>query len=167
MILNYCANCLKLLDKAARRSKKDNEKEDKAMEAGRHIAEGSDKCSDLLTIVNWKSHRRRELLCGNLPGELKIALDCARSESDVTGKIEALCKLKGVGVPMASAILTAMYPKEYTVIDVRALDTLEVRSPKKLEKIYPAYNAFCIETAKDLNMSLRAFDRAIWKAGTA
>ena len=41
-------------------------------------------------------------------------------------RLEALLRLKGVSVPMASAALTLLYPKRYGVIDIRVWQLLYV-----------------------------------------
>ncbi len=137
------------------------------MAAGREIAGGSNAVAPLERIANWKSARRRALLWANEEHELQIALDVARGEASANEKIEALAKLKGVGVPMASAILTAINPEQYTVLDVRALDALGARGKINRRGIYSYYLNFCFEQAAACEMTLRDFDRALWKAGAA
>lgn len=165
--LSLCAACLVELNKAAVRSKKAKEKEKRALGAGVQIAVGRNDFELLEQIAEWKSPRRRALLKENSQSARQEALDVARSSAGVSAKIEALCQLQGVRVPMASAILTAIDPFNYTVIDVRALDTLGVHVSVNLAKLYPSYLEFCAQKAKSYGMSLRDFDRALWKAGSA
>lgn len=165
--LDLCMNCLCLLNDAACRSKSGIAREKAAMDAGAEIANGSNDVRHLETIANWKSARRRALLRRNSEGATMAALDVARSGAEAAEKIRVLKSLDGVGVRMGSAILTAMYPERYTVIDVRALDSLGVRGHVDDFSLYPAYLEFCIATAADLGMPLRDFDRALWKAGAA
>ncbi len=165
--LQFCRKCLGLLNQAVVRSTKDKDKEEKAIEAGKTIRKGEGNRRTLEVIFDWKSHRPKRWLAENEDDEIEAALNLARSDADLGEKIAALVKIKGVGVPMASAILTAMYPDRYTVIDVRALDTLGFRDRSNLERLYPEYLAYCRSKSTELGMSLRAFDRAIWMEGSA
>ena len=165
--LNLCINCLSFLNDAASRSKSGMAREKAAMDAGIELANGSNDVRHLETIAHWKSARRRALLQKNSERVLMAALDIARSSADASEKIRVLKSLDGVGVRMGSAILTAMYPERYTVIDVRALDSLGVRGHVDDFSLYPVYLEFCIATAADLGMPLRDLDRALWKAGAA
>ncbi len=162
--LRACENCLRLLDAAVRGSENYG-KEQLAFEAGAKIARGSNEASLLSQIADWKSPRRKALLKRNSSTSLRVALDVARIESIPSVAILALCRLEGVGIPMASAILTAIRPKEFTVIDVRALNSLGLKNRTINKHLYSQYLEFCLRKSQELGMSLRSFDRALWKLG--
>ncbi len=63
---------------------------------------------------------------------------------------------------MASAILTAMDPERYTVLDVRALEALGVKDGDDID-LYVAYVEACRRLAKQYGVTLRDFDRANWQ----
>lgn len=142
---------------------KNIEKENRALDAGQRIREGEYGTDNLMMIVEWKSPRPKPLVRAN-PNEdvedaLRTMVDC---EDDRTC-VASLTKLRGVQVPMASAILTAFNPNRFTVIDVRALETLGARQPSPTIDHYLVYLEFCRGTAKKLGVSLRDFDRALWQ----
>ena len=98
--------------------------EKNTFDAGIAIREGSRTPATLQKIVHWKSPRIVPLFDKNSTEEVKAALDVAVSHITVAEAMAALIKLQGVGVPVASAILAAIYPDRYTVIDFRALEAL-------------------------------------------
>jgi len=75
--------------------------------------------------------------------------------------VKALTKLAGVKLKMASAILTAMLPRLYTVCDFRASHALGVKDSRACGSI--AYLAPCREMAARYGVSLPDFDRANWQ----
>jgi hypothetical protein len=157
---------MRQLNAAALRDEKARARESEAFVAGKKLANGGHDVEWLVQIAQWKSPRRRELLGQNSDDKRRQALTVARSAVGPETKIEALESLQGVGVRMASAILTAMDPLNYLVIDVRALDALGMRGAMATAKLYAHYLTFCRETSRAFGMPLRDFDRALWKAGT-
>jgi len=74
-----------------------------------------------------------------------------------------LTGLRGVGTPMASAILTALDQEQYTVIDFRALEALGVANAQAdLEFYIRHYLPECKRLASEAGVSLRTLDRALW-----
>lgn len=143
--------------------------EKNTFDAGIAIREGDRTPATLQKIVHWKSPRIVPLFDKNSTEEVKAALDVAVSHITVAEAMAALIKLQGVGVPVASAILAAIYPDRYTVIDFRALEALGYSDVT----FYVAYLDFCRDLAKQ-NMvpaqtdrpaptKLRALDRALWQ----
>jgi hypothetical protein len=66
-------------------------------------------------------------------------------------------------VPVASAILTAIDPERYTVIDFRALEALGNKSNDRTVNFYLAYLDACRQLAQEHQVSLRDLDRALWQ----
>jgi hypothetical protein len=66
-------------------------------------------------------------------------------------------------VPVASAILTAIDPKRYTVIDFRALEALGIKRASPSVDFYLDYLKHCRQLAKTHRVSLRDLDRALWQ----
>jgi hypothetical protein len=145
--------------------------EREAFEAGTAILNGDRSIDSLATIVRWKSPRVVHHLKENPPEVIGAALDVAVHNSNLRDALSALQGLKGVGLPMASAILTAIYPDRYTVIDFRALEALDYAI--RGNDFYIAYLEFCRSLArsgviaaqegKPAPTALRALDRALWQ----
>jgi hypothetical protein len=137
--------------------------DDREMEqAGKRIAGGQFSRANLETVCRWKSPRRLDLLVKNTDAEIEQALKLALNAADVKSAVNALLPLPGVGVKMASAILTAIDPKRYTVLDFRALEALGVEDSEDLN-LYVQYVEACRNMAKENGVSLRDFDRANWQ----
>jgi thermostable 8-oxoguanine DNA glycosylase len=84
-------------------------------------------------ICMWKSARQKQRYLKN-KGIVEEASKKAFAEKDERQQMEMLCKLDGVGIPTASALLTVVWPEEYAVIDIRCLEILEERFGQKLGK---------------------------------
>ena len=96
--------------------------------AGRRIAVGECTRENLAIIFEWKTKGRgRSRLARNSTSEIALALRTAAAAKDERAAVEALTSLSGIGVPVASAILAAIDPRAYTIIDFRALHALGVR----------------------------------------
>jgi hypothetical protein len=136
-----------------------------AFAAGKDIAGGNYSRENLNDIVRWKSARRIALLCDNTDEDIARTLQFATAPSTSEGSaVEVLDNLRGVGVPVASAILTAINPLRYTVIDFRALESLGVAKwPKGSIAYYVAYLSACRDLARQYNKPLRTLDRALWQ----
>jgi len=84
---------------------------------------------------------------------------------------EGLLELHGVDLPVASAILAAIYPERYTVLDFRALEALG--HARHDVHFYEEYLAFCKRLAESnivspqselpAPTSLRTLDRALFE----
>ena len=134
-------------------------------EAGRRLVNGPFNLADAETIVNWKSPRRMDRFRLNSAKQVEAAIREAieaTEAGDVRRAVKALTRLAGVGVKMASAILTAMFPTLYTVSDFRASAALGQKDSSSLRH-YVAYLAACREMAALYGVSLRDFDRANWQ----
>jgi len=140
------------------------DKERKMEDAGQRIAGGDFSRRNLEIVCEWKSKRRIGLLTENTDAEIKQALKRARATSaaDVKGAVSSLTGLAGVGVKMASAILTAIFPERYTVFDFRALEALGVENTENVDA-YALYLEACRSMAKQYGVKLRDFDRANWQ----
>ena len=165
--LELCASCIRALDRSVLRMASDHGREAKAMEAGRRIRNGSRDIFDLVAIANWKAPRAAHHLKSNTAEGITAALNVATdADVSVEQKVEALDELVGVNVPMASAILTCIYPDAYTVIDTKALDALRLEKPIMSKELFARYLSFCRSAASSLGVELRQLDRALWKSGS-
>src|SRR5258705_13949638 len=80
--------------------------------------------AELLAVCNWKSPRAIRHVRANNSEQVRRATKRALDTRSERGRLEALLSLKGVSVPMASAILTLLYPRRYGVIDIRVWQLL-------------------------------------------
>jgi len=151
---------------------KEHELEEAAFEAGRAIRNGDHSLANLELIVRWKSERVVHYLIGNSEDKIRKALMVAASPaSSIRSAVEALTGLRGIDMSVASAILAAIYPERYAVLDFRTLEALG--HARHDVEFYEAYVAFCqrlaergiIKAQADLPgpTSLHALERALWE----
>ena len=96
--------------------------EAEAFDAGKAIRNGEYTLTNLEAIVRWKSERLVHYLIGNGSLRIRRALEVAAlPESSTREAMMALLELKGVDVPMASAILACIYPDRYMELDYQDL----------------------------------------------
>lgn len=131
---------------------------------------------DLFMIFVWKANRAktrvRDRLKGHANGSFSnAALEISRAlyaAKDHKERLGILMRDWGLRLPMASAILTILYPKDFTVYDVRVCDMLQItcrdlRFSDKCWKEYETYKeALCKNTPQDL--CLRDKDRFLWES---
>ena len=131
---------------------------------------------ELQAIMDWKSSRfkTRRLAAKNGADQVASITNEAFATTEVVEAICTLCRLHGVWVAMASAILTSYDPLRFTVIDVRAwtalkkLGLLEQLGLSKFDgrldepETYGAYRDGCSRLADDAGVSLRSLDRCLW-----
>jgi hypothetical protein len=140
------------------------EQDDAALDAGRRIRKGEYTRKNLSKIFEWKTKGRgRSRLLRNTDEEIADALSLAVNAKTARAAIAVLTGLHGVHVPVASAILTAIDPEHYTVIDFRALEALGSKSADRSVNFYLDYLDACRQFAKDHRATLRDLDRALWE----
>jgi len=151
---------------------KDRNLEKEAFEAGRAIRNGEATLANLEAIVRWKSERAVQYLIGNSSEKIRRALAAAASPDATTETaVKALTELHGVDLPVASAILAAIYPERYSVLDYRTLEALG--HARHDVRFYEEYLSFCKRLAESNIVSpqselpaptpLRTLDRALWE----
>jgi hypothetical protein len=132
--------------------------------AGERIRRGSYDRENLNQIFDWKTKGRgRSRLNKNDDAEIREALKIAATAERPRTAMAVLVGLAGVDVPVASAILAMVHPDDYTVIDFRALESLNYTGNYYSIPFYLDYREFCIRLARKWNMSLRDLDRALWQ----
>lgn len=111
-------------------------------------------------------------LIGNSSESIRTALAVAASpKASTEDAVNALVALRGVDIMIASAILTAIYPDRYAVLDHRALEALG--HARHDVKFYSEYNATLrhlaecgmVKAQTDLPAptALHALERALWQ----
>jgi len=151
---------------------KEHELEREAFEGGVAIRNGDYSLANLEGIVRWKSERVVHYLIGNSEAKIRRVLAVAAApETSVRNAIEALTSMRGVDLPIASAILAAIWPERYNVLDFRALEALG--HARHNADFYAEYVNFCrrlaergiIAPQEELPgpTALHALDRALWE----
>ncbi|MFN7917882.1 MAG: hypothetical protein U0Q55_21220 [Vicinamibacterales bacterium] len=79
---------------------------------------------ELKIVCRWKSARAIRHIEDNAPHDVHRISRRALSNPDEIHRLKTLQELSGVSVPMASAILTAINPRRYGVIDIRVWKVL-------------------------------------------
>jgi len=143
-----------------------------AYEAGASIRAGEHTLGNLETIVRWKSDRMVHYLIGNSNESIRSALAIAASPDATTeDAMYALTSLRGVDISIASAVMSAIYPERYAVLDFRSLEALG--HARHDVHFYNEYNnalkhlAECgiVNPQGDLPAptALHALERALWQ----
>ena len=139
---------------------------------------GSFTMAEFLTVGYWKTPRQLGKYLANANQVVSITGEALESTLSPPGRRQALCRLDGVGVPVASTLLAAWRPEEFTIIDIWALAALahfgehangvafDARSQAQWESDYEQYLAGCAAIAERVKpLTLRDVDRALWKWG--
>jgi thermostable 8-oxoguanine DNA glycosylase len=113
----------------------------------------------------WKTARAKKHYLKNIETVTSITKEAFKLTDDKS-KIIKLCELKGVSVPVASAILTVIYPKSYGVIDIRCLQMLNqlgyTFSYITMPNNYIKYLHTIREIAKENNITPREVDKILF-----
>lgn len=135
-----------------------------ALQAGRRIRMGEFSRENLLAIYKWKTNGRGiSRIRWNSDEEIVDALRLAVNAKTERAAISVLVGLCGVEVPVASAILTAIDPQRYTIIDFRALAALGQTNKNRSVDYYLSYLSTCRRMAQEHSVTLRTLDRALWQ----
>jgi hypothetical protein len=154
--------------------------DDECLRAGFELLNGRELRLNLRLIFQWKlqSFIKRFRWVREFPDEIKmpneslerilaIIKSASAGEEAALNALQELDRLKFVNVPVASALLMAVYPDEFTVIDRQAYKTLGAEFIEPIPYAeYLHYVRFCRNEAKSLGVSLRNYDRALWQAGS-
>jgi hypothetical protein len=132
---------------------------------------------DFFCIVIWKANRAKTKIAERLIRYNKEK-DIEKSVYDLTSKIykakDDKQKLKVLiddykfRLPMSSAILSLLYPDNFTIYDVRVCDTLTdfkgLDNISNFEKLWKRYSEYIesVKKYKPQNLSLRDKDRFLW-----
>lgn len=126
---------------------------------------------EFFAIVIWKSNRAKTTVKRGIKKSgksIKAVMSAVAKAKTPEQKLDILTALPGIGIPMASAILTVCYPNDFTIADYRACASLKEFSIKidgnptaRVDSYFEYLNA-CKRLAKKHNLSLRDFDRVLW-----
>ena len=133
---------------------------------------------DFFCIVIWKANRAKSKVAerllaqgngqanlGAAVGSLLAAISAAK---DKRARLSLVIEGWGFRLPMASAILTVLYPEDFTVYDIRVCDVLgdfkDAQYKTNFATLWKRYSAYVIavERAVPEYPSLRDKDRFLW-----
>jgi hypothetical protein len=119
--------------------------------------------SDLIEVAKWKwkGGRTRQLAGQNSEEDVQEITRVSFATANERLRIGALLTLQGVHWPMASVILHFAFPDRYPILDVRAIETVEGSKFYSFEN-WLKYTELCRKTARDMNVTMRVLDRALW-----
>ena len=122
---------------------------------------------EFLELGMWKSKRPKNHYLKNDDASVrKITKIAFSSDTSEKTRIETLQRLKGVGYPVASALLHfGLSSKKYPIIDFRALWSLYGKKDKIKYNfnLWDKYCTSCLDLARQHNLSLRDLDKAMWQ----
>lgn len=115
-------------------------------------------------IARWESPRRANLTLENTGGFIKEITETTFTAPDDWTKLLTLTQLRGIGQLTASAILHLFDKEQYPILDIHALWSVGLEWKKRASYLFwPDYVQFCRGIANQNNVSMRDFDRALWK----
>lgn len=128
--------------------------------------------SELEDICRWKSPRALQLIKSNTPYQVRSSTTRALATKSERERLAALRELRGVSVPMASAVLMLLYPKRYGVIDIRVWQLLYkigtvTKNPKGIAFSFANWYQFLMVVrhfANQFGVKARDVERALFVA---
>jgi thermostable 8-oxoguanine DNA glycosylase len=130
---------------------------------------------ELEAVCRWKSARAVGHIRANNHHRVRAATHAALETRDERGRLEALLQLKGVSVPMASAVLMLLDPKRYGVIDIRVWQLLYAvgavsenrRGVHFSPKNWLQFLAIVRDFSSRLRVTVRDIERTLFNVHTA
>ena len=144
----------------------------------RFASEGHLNAFDFFCIVIWKANRAKSKIAKKLLKAFKgMTLDDAvleltkgiAAQETPTEKLRFLMSGKTpFALPMATAILSVLYPEEFTIYDYRVCEVLgnfsKLNNITKFDKVWDGYVEFksAVKSQTPEGLSLRDKDRYLW-----
>lgn len=131
--------------------------------------------SELEAVCRWKSPRAIHQVRANTARQVRAATTLALGTRSEPRRLESLLRLRGVSVPMASAVLTLIDPRRYGVIDIRVWQLLHARGAvtRNAEGVglgtgnWQQFLAVIRHLARKLRVKARDVERALFDAHRA
>lgn len=119
---------------------------------------------EFIEVCAWKTPRSRLRVASNREAAVVRATGCALATADEETRMNALLGLAGVGVPTASVLLYVVFPQDYPILDVRALESLGVKPRSQYPMgFWLEYLSACRELARRYGVGIRTLDKALWE----
>jgi hypothetical protein len=134
-------------------------------------ARGTFTRAEFTRMCRWKSPRAQHLWRANSAARIRAVSRAMLATRSERRRMELLTSLRGVGVPIASAILTLLDPRRYGVLDIRCWQLLfatrSVASNRRGQAFTPAqwlqYLAALRLYARRLGASARAIEYTLFE----
>ena len=131
---------------------------------------------DFFCIVIWKANRSKSKIAKRLLSKGHSDLDSAvvaltkslANAADDKARMKILIVEWGFRLPMASAILTVLYPMSFTIYDFRVCEALDdfhkLQNKTNFDSLWNGYKSFvaAVNNAGPSEYSLRDKDRWSW-----
>lgn len=133
---------------------------------------------DFFCIVIWKANRAKSKVAdrllahdtgqSNLEAAVDTLLVAVSTAEDQKARLSVLIETWGFRLPMASAILSVLYPEDFTVYDIRVCNVLDdfkdAQYKTNFTTLWERYSAYvaAVRTAVPEHSSLRDKDRFLW-----
>ena len=131
--------------------------------------------ADFFCIVIWKANRAKSKIAerllqkyGNLETAIQSLTSGLSQKPNAEDKLRYLMEEGGFRLPMASAILSILYPNDFTIYDVRVCGILgefhNLGNRVNFKNLWHEYQAFkrAVEEAAPGELNLRDKDRYLW-----
>lgn len=131
--------------------------------------------ADFYMIIIWKANRAKSRIRnrlskhdGGFAGAVEVLTTALREAGGPAERLQILMKTWGFRLPMASAILTVLYSREFTVYDTRVcaqLGAFEGLADRQFsETLWDDYRSYMavVSRAAPSGLSLRDKDRFLW-----
>lgn len=130
---------------------------------------------DFFCIIIWKANRAKSKIADrlmkngdNLDDVVRLLTNQVYNANSDKEKLRVLVESWGFRLPMASAILTMLFPDNFTVYDVRVCNELQkhhkLGTLTNFDSIWSGYQEFIsnVRNEEPNNLSLRDKDRYLW-----
>jgi hypothetical protein len=132
---------------------------------------------DFFCIVIWKANRSKSKIAKrllthcqtvSLEEAVRVLTSGLFAQFSPQRRMRYLWSEWGFLLPMASAILTILYPDDFTVYDIRVCNMLgkfhDIGNTSNFDKLWAAYVEFrdAVAHAAPMELSLREKDRYLW-----
>lgn len=123
---------------------------------------------DFFCIVIWKANRAKTNIRNKLSKNMMLDKAVMSISNDIykantnKEKLEIMIKKWKFGLPIATAILTVLYPKDFTVYDYRVREQLGLDNIYSVDKYFSDFLPKVKEYSKSLNENLRNTDKELW-----
>lgn len=133
---------------------------------------------DFFCIIIWKANRAKSKVAQrllshaggqtDLESAVSLLLNQIFNAKDNKARLSVLMETWGFRLPMATAILTVLYPDDFTVYDVRVCEVLndfsDVANKTNFNTIWERYTEYVasVKNAVTKELSLRDKDRYLW-----
>jgi len=125
---------------------------------------------EFFCIVIWKANRAKTKIKdkilerkGTIAENIKKLTSEIFKKSNNEEKLAVLLKKWNFGLPMATAILTVLYPNDFTVYDIRTRNQLDIKDfSYRKNQIEKYFSEFLPKVKKQPGKNLREKDRYLW-----